>query len=310
MKIIFAGSSAYAIPALEELHASSEYEVVLVLSQPPRPKGRKRRKADTALALWAKQHSLQLFSPEDVNSPESVKCILSYDADVLVTASYGLFIGKSLRQGFPLGAINLHPSLLPRYRGPTPIQTAILQGDTITGNSIFKLVAKMDAGPILSQKQLEIWDGENFSSLHDRLAKQAAELLLELLPNLAQTPEIPQHHDAATYSKLITKEELILDFSQTRTSLLNKIRAFSWEPGAYVFFRGSKLKILAAKSLEEGSDLDPGSISNIIKNEGFTIAASDGQILVQKVQAAGKKIMSAWAYHLGARLKSGEMMGR
>jgi methionyl-tRNA formyltransferase len=309
MKIILAGSSEYAIPALEELLACPEHDIVLVLSQPARPKGRKQLLEDTPLALCAKQNSLPVFCPADVNSAESLNFILSHDAEVLVTASYGLFLGRRLRQGYPLGAINLHPSLLPRYRGPSPIRGALLNGDTVSGTSIFRLVAKMDAGPILLQEELQIKANENYSSLHDRLANQAATLLLKLLPKLHHAQALPQEHEAATFTKMIQKADLSLDFSRDSKSLVQQIRAYSLDPGAYMMFRGTKLKILEAKALKISSDLPAGSISQIIKNEGFAIATGDGQLLVSKVQAAGKRLMDAWAYHLGARLQIGERSG-
>ena len=310
MKIVFAGSSEYAIPALKALLSSAEHNLALVLSQPPNPKGRKQKLEDTPLTIYARKHGLKVFCPEDVNSQESVDYILGHEADILITASYGAYLKRRLRQGFAQGAINLHPSLLPLYRGASPIRTALLNGEKHSGNTIFRIVAKMDAGPILKQEKLTIQDGENYSSLHDRLALQAADLLLKLLPVLPDIQPQEQDHAAATFSNKIDKDDLILDFDRKSKSLENQIRAYSLVPGAFAKFRDTKLKILSAEPTSSLSDFPPGHIIEIIKNNGFAISTKDGQLLVHQVQAAGKKIMNAYSYHLGARLQVGERIGR
>lgn len=309
MKIIFAGSSEYAIPALKALLDSPEYELKLVLSQPPTPQGRNLKLDDTPLTKYARGESLDVFCPEDINSIESVDYILGAKADLLITASFGAYLKRRLRQGFALGAINLHPSLLPCYRGASPIRTALLHGEKLSGNTIFKIAAQMDAGPIYRQESLKIYENENYSSLHDRLAMQAADILMKLLPDLPDILPRAQDHAAATFSEKVGKEDLILDFARDRVALQNQIRAYSLLPGAYTVFRDKQLKILEALPLPSSSELPPGSITEIIKNTGFAISTKDGQLLISKVQAAGKKIMDAYSYHLGARLRVGERIG-
>ncbi|MCB5253800.1 MAG: methionyl-tRNA formyltransferase [Candidatus Cloacimonadaceae bacterium] len=309
MKIVFAGSSEFAIPALKALLSAPEHELVLVLSQPPSPQGRRQKLEDTPLAKYAREHSLNIFCPQDVNSEQNVDDILSHKADILITASYGAYLKRRLRQSFALGALNLHPSLLPLYRGASPIRAALLNGDRLSGNTIFKIVARMDAGPVFAQESLKIQEGENYSSLHDRLALQAADMLVGLLPDLPDIQPREQDHAVATFCQKVGKEDLLLDFGRDSLSLQNQIRAYSQSPGAFVRFRDAKLKILQAEPLKSPSELPPGSISEIIKNEGFTICTKDGQLLIRQVQAAGKKIMDAYSYHLGARLQVGERIG-
>jgi len=309
MKIVFAGSSEFAIPALEELLACRKHEVALVLSQPARPKGRRQVLEDTPLAQCAAQNSLSLYCPEDVNCAESIEKILSAGADILITASYGAFLGRTLRKAFPLGAINLHPSLLPKYRGASPIRAALLAGEKVTGNSIFRLAAKMDAGDILVQEKLEILPLENYSSLHLRLANLAAQSLIDYLDDPQKVEPKPQDHSLATYSKMVQKSDLVLDFSRSAGSLQDAIRAYALEPGAYGVFRGKQLKILEAELIEDAPRHAVEEICEIIKNKGFVISTGDGGLLIRKVQAAGKKMMDAWAYHLGARLQIGERFG-
>jgi len=306
MKIVFAGSSEFAIPALESIISSKAHSLALVISQPPRPKGRNKKLQDTALAARALDYSLELFCPEDINSAESVERIMAHKADILITASYGAFVGKSLRRGFPMKAVNLHPSLLPKYRGSSPIRAALLSGDSVTGVSIFRLTAKMDAGDILMQEQLEILPNENYSGLHDRLAILAAKMLISYLDDPDKVKPIPQDHTQATFTKKVQKSDLILDFNISAKALQNQIRAYSLEPGAFTYFRGQPLKILEAELVPDKLSYPPGVIFEIIKNQGFIVSTSDGALLVRKVQPAGKKIMDAWAYHLGARLEAGQ----
>ncbi len=306
MRIVFAGSSEYAVPALEELVARRKHQIVLVLSQPARPKGRKLILEDTPLTNAAMLLGLNVYCPEDVNSLESLTRISKAVPHILITASFGAFLGKELRELPRYGAINLHPSLLPLHRGSSPVRSAILSGDVITGNSIFRLSRKMDAGPILMQEQLQIGDDENYSSLHDRLANQAAMMLPDLLDRIPGIEEQKQDHSRASYSKLITKSDLKLDFTLPAADLIRRIRAYALEPGAYTVFRGRELKILSAVSLPSPKSYAPGCISAVIKNKGFTIAASDAELLISSVQAAGKTQMDAYTYSLGARFKPGE----
>lgn len=305
MKIVFAGSSEFAIPALEELYAHKEHSLLLAISQPARPKGRKQLLEDTPLGKAAQSMGIPCYFPEDVNSQQSLDYLSGIKADILVTASYGAYLGKTLRRQYP-EAINLHPSLLPLYRGPSPIRAAILAGDKITGNTIFRLAAKMDAGPILLQEQVSIVENEDYSSLHDRLANSMAQLLLKYLEDPSMYPGIAQDESHASYSEMLDKALLHLDFRLSAGEILNRIRAFALQPGAYVSFRAKPLKILSAEQIASPKNVEPGTICAIYPTEGFAIAAGDAWLKIRKVQPAGKKIMDAREYILGARLKTGE----
>lgn len=308
MKLIFAGSSEFAIPALRRLIESGKHEVVMVISQPARPKGRKRQPEDTPLASFALQHSLKLLKPEIINSDEVIGKMSRAEADMLVTASYGGFLGKRARELCPLGSINLHPSLLPKYRGASPIQSALLEDESITGNSIFMLERQMDSGAILMQEEMIVAENENYSSLHDRLAEQAADMLLRLLQDFESYQPKAQDHSKASYTRKISRDDLKLDISLPASELLPKIRAFSYEPGAHLSFRDKPLKILEAELLQKDSSAAVGSITEIIKNEGFCIATGRNQLKIKLVQAAGKKIMPASAWLLGSRAEVGEIL--
>lgn len=302
MRLIFAGSSDFALPALDKL--LQDYPPLLVISQPDKPAGRRLHPQPCPVALYAATKGLPLYQPEDVNAPESLARIQDLQPDLIVTASYGSMLRQALRAIPRLGAINLHPSLLPLYRGATPIQSALLNGDRLTGTTVFCLNGRMDAGRIICQKHLGILPEENFSSLQARLAELSAELLLDLLPILEEDWLVPrkQYHSIATYTTKLDKKALCLNWDQPANNVHNRIRAFSWEPGAFTFCRQSRLQILAAALTESPAQGPPGSLGEPHKNLGFTVNCRDQQLLIQTVQPSGKKRMSAWAFYLGARL--------
>ena len=306
MRLIFAGSSQFAVPALRGLLEVSP--PVLVLSRPERPAGRNLKPRLCPLAEFAQSKGLPLSQPEDVNSPDSVRSIRSLEADLLITASYGALLRKPLRESTRLGAINLHPSLLPLHRGATPVQSALLKGDSLTGTTIFALNSRLDAGPILAQRELPILPEDDHASLEGRLAELSARLLLDLLPVLERDGVVgrEQDHSRASYCAKLDKDDLVLDWNMEANTLHNRIRAFSPLPGAYTLLRGERLKILAARPLPEPPSGTPGSLGQVVKNTGFTVNCRDAQLLILKVQPAGKRAMDAWAYQLGARLKPGE----
>lgn len=306
MKIIFAGSSQFSIPALEEISSYKKHQVLLAISQPPKPKGRKQISVDTPLAMAAQFLEIPIFCPQDINSSQSIERIRSEAADIIVTASYGAFLGRTLRRICPYGAINLHPSLLPKYRGPSPIRTALLSGDKVTGSSIFKLSAKMDAGPILMQKELDILPAENYTMLEIRLANLAAQMLAKYLNDPDSYEPKAQDHSLASYTSMLDKDDLHLNFAHSAQDICKKIRAYTDEPGAYVIFRGKMLKILGAKPTDTSSNEAPGKITGIFPNEGFSISTASQDLMILKVQAAGKKQMEAHKFILGARLSLSE----
>lgn len=306
IKHVFIGSSVYALPALELL-CKKGMPPLLVISQPDKPAGRNLRSTPTPVARYALDKSLPLIRPADINL--HVEEIASLQPDILITASYGGFIGKKLRHLAPGKAINLHPSLLPRYRGASPIQCALLAGEKTSGNTIFRLSATMDAGPIIAQESLEIRENENYSSLQQRLADQAAGMLLSLLQNNPLPfAELAQDAALATLCPKIDSSLCQISWKSPALAIQNKIRAFSLEPGAWTYLRGSKLKLLEAIALAEKPSGECGTVASVIKNKGFTVNCLDSQLQILLVQAAGKKIMEASAFVNGARLIPGEKL--
>lgn len=314
IKYVFIGSSDYGLPALQKLCALG-MPPSLVISQPDKPAGRHLKEQLTPISLYALLHGLPLSKPADINSPDSLATIAEAAPQLIITASYGALLRKKLLSIAPLGAINLHPSLLPKYRGASPIQSAILAGETVTGTSIYRMIAAMDAGPVIAQKSLNIDPLDNYSTLHIKLADQAAEMAVDLLGSLKHKeeagysfPEKPQNQTDATWCPKIDSSLCKISWEAPAVAVHNKIRAFSFDPCAWVYFRHLKLKILNAEQTAFAASGETGTIAQVVKKKGFTVNCLDYQLLITTVQAAGKKIMSAAEFANGARISCGEKL--
>jgi len=311
IRIIFLGSPTFAVPSLQRLIESERFKPIAVITQPDRPSGRKLQLQPMPVKLLALEHNISVLQPEDINNPEAIAQLITLKPDLLVTVAYGSKLKKAVRQSATLGAINLHPSLLPELRGAAPIPFALLNGFLQTGITIFQLTAKMDAGPVYVKKPYFIFPGENATDLTERLAYIGSKLLLEFLTNWSEQawqPE-PQDESQATYCRKLSKEDGLLDWQKPVSEVCNQIRAMSLLPGAFTYFRAQQLRILEVEIIESHSVLPPGSVTSLQKNVGFTVQALDKQLLIKTVQPAGKKVMSAWAFHLGSRIETRERMG-
>jgi len=305
--VVFCGTSEFGVPALTAL-AERGFEL-LVASQPDSPRGRKLRVLPSPISETALLLDLPLIRPEDVNAPSTLQTIRDFQPKVIVTASYGAMLKRPIREIAPLGAVNIHPSLLPLYRGASPIRAALLEGRDSTGVSIFKMTARMDAGPILMQQAIPILPRDDHSSLHQLLSTLSATMLLHYLEHFAVIQPIPQDDALASYCHKYDSADACLRWDMPVQSVFNRVRAFAEEPGAYCVFRDARLKVLAASATDLPANGIPGSIADIIKNRGFSVNCADRQIFIKKVQPAGKAPMESWAFHLGARLAVGECMG-
>lgn len=305
--IVFVGTSEFGSPSLRKLASRKDYQIQLVISQPDRPQGRKLILSPSPISALAKELGLPLACPENISDPLFVQELQALQPDLIITASYGGMLGKGIRKAAALGAINLHPSLLPRYRGASPLQEALRNGDDFTGISIFRLSARMDAGPIYSQKAFTIGENENYGELHDRLALEASTMLLELLEQLgsAELCPSPQDDAQASYCHKIEKQDMLINWQDSAQSIANLMRSLAPAPGAFQYLDEQLLKFIRAKALDEPSAGAPGSIQQLIKNTGFTINTGDYQLLIELVQPAGKKIMTSWAFALGSRIIPG-----
>ncbi|MCK4654709.1 MAG: methionyl-tRNA formyltransferase [Candidatus Cloacimonetes bacterium] len=306
-RIVFMGTPQFAIPTLELL-AKTRFCPVICITQPDKPKGRKQRLTSPEVKTKALKLNIPVIQPEDVNSTEMISKLKEINPDIIITVAYGGYLKKEIRKLPKFGCINIHPSLLPKHRGPAPINYALFNGDKTTGNTVFKITAKMDSGPIVHQSEINIEDNENYTELYERLSKIGAEDILKVLETIEKEGlnTISQDHSKATFSHKIMKEDTYIDWSKPAKEIRNKVRGLSETPGAVASFRNLSIKIIEVEILNKKTNLIPGDIIEVIKNKGIVVATADNDILLRRVQPSGKKIMTSHAFSLGARIESGE----
>lgn len=297
MKIIFMGTPNFAVPSLEALN--EKYEVVLVVSQPAKPEGRKGILKNPPVALKALELGIQLFQPEHIkNEYEYFKNI---KADMIVTAAYGQFIPTKILNLYKK-CINVHGSLLPHHRGGAPIQRAIINGDKKTGVTIMEMVKKMDAGRMYASSEIPILDSDNNSSLFEKLAILGKNLLMENIEDIynGKNEGIMQNEEEATISPNIAPEEEKINFNIDARNVFNLIRGLSDEPGAYCEYNGQRIKIYKASIEKNDSDASPGTIINIKKS--LIVKCKTDAISILELQIPGKKRMNVKDFLNGQKL--------
>ncbi len=311
------GTPDFAIPSLEKLYTQktnhdTSFDIKLVVTRPDKPKGRGLKPQPTPVKLLAKKLGLNIFQPSSIKHPDSIRTITSLNADVAVVVAYGQIIPTELLHSFPMGVINLHPSLLPKYRGAAPIQRAILNGEEQTGITTMLLDEGLDSGPILLQEKVPIELCENAGSLHDKLSGVGAELLaktLLLLGSSKLTPA-PQDHASATYADPIKKEELLISWTQPAELIIRQIRAFDPLPGAYTFWKGKRLKCYGA--CYSKWVVPSGKAGEVIGMEDnkVVIKASDNKgVTISHLQLEGRKKLSAEEFVRGTKNFIGSVLG-
>ena len=307
-QIAFAGTPDFAVPCLRLLLAGG-WKISLVLTQPDRPAGRGRRVTQSPVKREALRRGLNVCQPLRLDGG-SVREDWGGTPDLLVVAAYGLLIPPWLLDWPRAGAVNVHASLLPRWRGAAPIQYAILAGDTVTGASIMKMDAGLDTGPVYRQRKLAIEAGETAEMLHDRLARCGAELLAETLPGILNgvLKAEPQDDALATHAPRIAKSDGVLDWTAPAVELERRIHAFNPWPVAETRVRsGERLRIWEATALEGRSQERPGSVIRT-GADGIDVATGTGILRVRRLQRPGGRVMSA-ADHVNAHSLEGERFG-
>jgi methionyl-tRNA formyltransferase len=301
MRIIFMGTPDFAVPSLAALVAAG-HEVVAAYTQPPRPGGRRGKElTPTPVHRKAAELGIEVRHPASLKSAEEQAALATLDADIAVVAAYGLILPQAVLDAPRHGSLNLHGSILPRWRGAAPIQRAILASDAETGVDIMRMEAGLDTGPVLLEGRTPI-DRKTAGDLTAELAEIGARLIVEVLADLSAYPEVPQPDDGATYAKKIDKAETRLDFSQDAVQVERQIRAFAPAPGAWFEYQGERCKVLAA-DLADGS----GAAGEVLDDQ-LTIACGSGSIRPTLVQRAGRPVMATadllrgWAIGAGASL--------
>jgi len=308
MRILFFGSASIGFQSLEALLDSSQDDLPGVLTRPDRPGGRKLKTTACPVKTFAQEHGIPVFSPEKAGSPESLEYLRELNADLFVVVAYGHYIPPSVLALPSFGSINLHPSLLPKYRGSSPIQWALANGDEVTGVTILYVGEKMDAGDIILQREVPIDPEETANTLEPVLGQIGAELLMEAVNQirLGTVSAVPQNEAAATEIRKLTKEDGRLDWALPAATLNNRLRGFIGWPGCFCELRSSRLKILRAR-VEAGAGV-PGEILDT-SGDGPLVATADGALRLIEVQPAGKRAMDGAAYLRGYPLQPGDRMG-
>jgi methionyl-tRNA formyltransferase len=310
MKLIYLGSAEFGIDCLNALHASS-HSLELIVTQPPHPAGRGRKLTPTPVATWAKRHNIEFLESENVNTPEMLEKISSYSPDLTVVVAFGQKIGDKLIDLAPNRSINVHPSLLPKYRGAAPINWPIINGDKETGVSIITLVDKMDAGQVLLQGKTEIEENESAGHLHDRLAKISADVLLEAIERIADGTATftEQEHDKATLAKKLRKSDGFIDFNDNAETILRKILGFWPWPEASAHFVSSetgkcrRVIFAMAEVLPQGN---PNKLAPGILDEDLNVMCAQGALKITKIKPAGGQLMDFRDFINGFHCKVGD----
>ncbi|MEA1972336.1 MAG: methionyl-tRNA formyltransferase [Candidatus Cloacimonadota bacterium] len=311
-KIVFMGTPDFAVPVLSKL-ARSKFKPQYVITQPDRPKGRKRKLKPPPVKVVADSFNIKTLQPVDVNDEETMRILNDYQPDIIITVAYGGYLKKEIRILPKLGCINLHPSLLPKYRGPAPINYTLFNGDEETGNTIFKIRAKIDSGKILFQTKTDVTPDDDYTTLQDRLAVLGADDLINCL-QLLEKDEIDylsQNHKKATFTQKIKKSDTFIDWEKmTAKQIHNLVRGLAKKPGAVASFRGKRMKLILVEVLNDCSEDSPGTVVEIFDKKGFRVTTIDKEIIIEELQPAGKRIMKSFEYDLGANVKIGEKFGK
>lgn len=301
MRIIFMGSPEFAVPALNAL-VEAGHEVVAVYCQPPRPAGRGKADRKTAVHERAEQLGLEVRTPRTLRDPEEQAKFAALEADLAVVAAYGLILPKPILEAPRMGCVNIHASLLPRWRGAAPIQRAILAGDTVSGVTIMQMDVGLDTGPMLLTRKLML-ERKNAEQVTDEMAKLGADALIEWLSDPTGYRPQPQPEEGATYAPKIDKAEARIDWNRPADEIERQVRAFAPAPGAWFEANGERIKLLDAMAAGDASGT-PGEVLDDCLN----VAAGEGYIRPLKVQRAGKSAMTPGELLRGFAIPKGTIL--
>jgi methionyl-tRNA formyltransferase len=315
LNIVFMGTPDFALPALRAL-IEGGYSIAAVVTQPDRPKGRKKVFTPPPVKLEAEAHGIPVLQPEKLRDAAAVEQLSRYAPDLIITAAYGQILPKSVLTMPRLGCINVHGSLLPKYRGAAPIQYAIMDGESETGVTIMYMEEGLDTGDMISSVRVPIDDADDTGSMFDKLSVAGAKLLMDTLPALiaGTATAVPQLEQEATYARMLKREHERIDWAQPALTVYNQIRAFRPWIGAFTTLSGDVLKIWRADKpsgseagIHESAQL-PGMITQISPHS-FEVACGSGSLTVTEVQPAGKTAMPVSEFLRSGRLQAGARLG-
>ena len=291
VNVVFMGTPEFSVPVLKKL--MEHHRVMAVVTQPDRPVGRKRVLTPSPVKVEAQKHDIQVIQPEKIR--ENYEEIVSLTPDIIVTAAYGQIVPRALLDAPKYGCINVHASLLPKYRGGAPIHQAIIDGEKETGISIMYMEEKLDAGDVLAQQATPIEADDDVGTMHHKLSEIGANLLITTMEEIqsGQAKAVPQESDQVTFAPNIRREQEELSWQKPAQQLANQVRGMRPWPGAFTWFEGKRLKVWAATATTETTSIKPGTVLRSNK-EGIFVASGDGTVLcLTNVQLAGKKATNA-----------------
>lgn len=309
MKIVFMGTPDFAAGALKSL-IEAGHEITAVVTQPDKAKGRSQELLPPPVKVVALEHGIPVLQPVRIKRPEEVEKLKQYPADIYVVAAFGQILSQEILDIPRFGCLNIHASLLPKYRGASPIQHVIIDGEEKTGITIMQMDAGLDTGDMLYQKEIAISPKDTYASLHDKLMVLGGEAIVEALPLLEQGKLVPkkQEDDLSCYAHLIDKTMGELDFTKSAEILDRLIRGLNPWPSAYTTYHGKQLKVWEAEPVESPKAGKPGEILAVEK-DAVLVAAGSGALRITCLQLSGKKRMSAHDFLLGVRMTPGEILG-
>jgi len=311
MKIVFMGTPDFAVASLEKL-INSKHEVCAVVTKEDKPKGRKYELQMSDVKKVALKYNIDVLQPTTIkNNLEFHDKLKSYNADLFVVVAYGKIIPKGILDLPKKGCINVHGSLLPKYRGASPIQQAVINGDKITGVTTMMMDEGMDTGDILKMIEVEISENDTAGTMFDKLSKLGADLLLETLDDIenGKIIRIKQDDEEATYCKMIKKEDGEINWNRSYEEISSFIRGMTPWPSAYTYYNAKLLKVFEIEKFDGDYDASPGEIVNLIKNKGIVVKVKDGCIIITKLQKENKSKMLATDFLRGNKLDIGTILG-
>lgn len=310
LRTVFMGSPEFAVPSLQRVHDQSQ--LLAVYTQPDKPRARGNKLLPTPVKARALELGLPVHEPARIRDEQVLDHLRQLNPDVILVVAYAKLIPKTLLDLPRFGCINVHPSLLPRYRGAIPIQAAIMNGDTETGVCTFFMDEGYDTGDLIFTERTGIGPEETGEELSQRLSLLGADLLSKTMQALeaGEYPRVAQPAEAeGGYTKPLGKADLCLDWSWPSARVSHFVRALAHEPGAQTTAGGQVLKIARARPIESGSGAAPGTVLEAVKGKGFTVRTGDGAVLVELVKPAGKNWMPAWSFWQGKALQPGDVLG-
>lgn len=309
MRIVFMGTPAFARPSLEKL-IESEEEIVAVITQPDKLRGRGLKVSTSPIKTWAEAAGLFVFQPRSLKSPSFLEPLQELNPDLVLVVAYGKFLPETILNLPRLGCVNVHPSLLPKYRGAAPIQWALLNGETHTGVSTISMAREMDAGDIFLQRSIPIEPEDTYISLNEKLSRLAAQMVLETISGLGrgELKPVPQRPEEVSLAPRLRKEDGKIDWGKPASYIERQVRALNPWPSSYTNWQGKLLKILEARTVEGVSGERPGTVIAVMP-PGWLVSCGQGDILVTLVQPENGKRMSAHDFSLGHKLAVGALLG-